>query len=133
MSAPMRQPDSGPSDHAVEQVIGRLLQIGVFAAAAVAIVGAILVLIQHGSATPTFTQFAEAPDHLTSVGGILRGVRAMRSESIVQLGIVMLILTPMLRVAFTLVAFVLQRDRVYVAITSLVLALLLYGLVFGRI
>ena len=50
-----------------------------------------------------------------------------------QLGIVLLIMTPMLRVAFTLVAFVLQRDRVYVAVTSLVLALLVYGLAFGRI
>jgi uncharacterized membrane protein len=133
MSAPMHAPDSGPSDHAVEQVIGRLLQIGVFMAAAVAIVGAILVLIQHGSSTPAFSAFGGAPDHLTSVGGIVRGVRDMRSESIVQLGIVLLIATPMLRVAFTLVAFVLQRDRVYVAITTLVLALLVYGLAFGRI
>jgi uncharacterized membrane protein len=129
----MHHPDSGPSDHAVEQVIGRLLQIGVFIAAAVAIVGAILVLIQHGSAPPAFRDFRVAPNHLTSIGGIVRGVREMRSESIVQLGIVLLILTPMLRVAFTLVAFVLQRDRVYVAITTLVLALLVYGLVLGRI
>jgi uncharacterized membrane protein len=129
----MHHPDSGPSDHAVEQVIGRLLQIGVFAAATVAIIGAIFVLIQHGSAAPAFTEFRAAPAHLTSLGGIVRGVREMRSESLVQLGIVLLIMTPMLRVAFTLVAFVLQRDRVYVAITSLVLALLLYGIAFGRI
>jgi uncharacterized membrane protein len=32
-------------------------------------------------------------------------------------------------VALTLVAFVLQRDRLYVAITTLVLVLLLYGLI----
>ena len=133
MSTHMHQPDRGPSDHAVEQVIGRLLQIGVFTAAAVAIVGAILVLIQHGSAAPAFSDFSAAPAHLTSIGGILRGVREMRSESIVQLGIVLLIVTPMLRVGFTLVAFMLQRDRVYVAITTLVLALLVYGLAFGRI
>jgi uncharacterized membrane protein len=133
MSAPMQQSDGGPSDHAVEQIIGRLLQVGVFTAAAVAIVGAILVLIQHGSAAPAFSDFRAAPQHLTSIGGIVRGVRELRSESIVQLGIVLLIMTPMLRVAFTLVAFVLQRDRVYIAITSLVLALLVYGLAFGRI
>jgi uncharacterized membrane protein len=133
MSSQMHRPDSGPSDHAVEQVIGRLLQIGVFAAAAVAIAGAILVLVQHGSRAPAFREFHTAPDHLTSIGGILRGVRESRSESIVQLGIVLLIVTPMLRVAFTLVAFVLQRDRVYIAITTVVLALLMYGLAFGRI
>ena len=133
MSSHMKPPSAGPSDHAVEQVIGRLLQIGVLLAAAVAVAGAILVLIQHGSAAPAFSDFRAAPWYLTSVGGIVRGAREMRSESIVQLGIVLLIATPILRVAFTLVAFVLQRDRVYIAITTLVLALLTYGLAFGRI
>jgi uncharacterized membrane protein len=56
----------------------------------------------------------------------------MQSESIVQLGLLLLIATPVARVAFTLVAFVLQRDRTYVVVTSIVLALLLYGLVFGN-
>jgi uncharacterized membrane protein len=133
MSSLIHEPKTGPSDHAVEQIVGRLLQLGVFTAAAVAIVGAILVLIQHGSASPAFADFHAAPPYLSSIAGILRGVREMRSEAVVQLGIVLLIATPILRVAFTLVAFVLQRDRVYVAITTLVLALLLYGLAFGRI
>src|SRR5215203_3697495 len=133
MSSLDRGPTTGPSDYAVEQRIGRLLQIGVFTAAAVAIVGAILVLIHHGSETPSFGDFRVAPSYLTSVGGILGGVRAMRADAIVQLGIVLLIATPILRVAFTLVAFALQRDRVYIAITTLVLALLVYGLAFGRI
>jgi uncharacterized membrane protein len=44
----------------------------------------------------------------------------------------MLIATPIARVAFTLVAFVLQRDRTYVLITLLVLLLLMYGLFFGQ-
>lgn len=133
MRSDMKPTSSGLSDHAVEQVIGRLLQLGVYAAAAVAIVGAVFVLVQHGSASPAFGDFQSAPWYLTSVGGILRGVREMRSESIVQLGIVLLIATPILRVAFTLVAFILQRDRVYIAITTVVLALLVYGLAFGRL
>ena len=47
-------------------------------------------------------------------------------------GLLLLIATPVARVAFTLVAFILQRDRTYIAITALVLALLLYALVLGR-
>ena len=65
------------------------------------------------------------------MSGIVRGVAERRSDAIVQLGILLLIATPIARVACTLVAFVLQRDRIYVAITSLVLALLMYGLFFG--
>lgn len=122
----------GPSDFAVEQLIGRMLQIGVFLAAAVTIVGGALLLAHYGHTRPDFSVFRAEPAHLTSLGGIARGVREMRSESIVQLGIVLLIATPILRVAFTLVAFILQRDRTYVAITSLVLGLLLYGLVSGK-
>ena len=119
------------SDHDVEQLIGRLLQIGVATAAIVTIVGGSLLLMQHGAATPMYSVFHGQPDYLTSLGGIARGVREFRSESIVQLGIVLLIATPVARVAFTLVAFILQRDRVYVVVTLIVLALLAYGLIVG--
>jgi len=53
------------------------------------------------------------------------------ATGIVQLGLLLLILTPIVRVAFTLVAFVLQRDGTYIVVTTIVLALLLFGLVFG--
>jgi len=62
----------------------------------------------------------------------VRGALALDSNAIVQLGLVLLIATPVVRVAFMLIAFVVQRDRVYVAISGLVLALLLYGLLLGR-
>lgn len=119
------------SDHDVEQFIGRMLQLGVLVATIVTVIGGVLLLVQHGSSSPTYSEFRGEPAYLTSIGGIVRGVREMRSESIVQLGILLLIATPVARVAFTLVAFVLQRDRVYVVLTTIVLALLLYGLVIG--
>jgi uncharacterized membrane protein len=128
----MNTPNSRWTDHAVEQMIGRLLQIGVLVAAVVTIVGGVFLLAQYGSAVPDYSVFRGQPAYLTSLGGIARGIMAFRSESVVQLGLVLLIATPIARVACTLVAFILQRDRVYVAITALVLALLLYGLVFGK-
>lgn len=120
------------SDHAVEQVVGRLLQLGVLIAAVVVLAGGALLLAQHGSLPAAFSTFRGEPDGLRSIGGIVRGVISLRSEAIVQLGLLLLIATPVARVAFTLVAFILQRDRTYVLITTLVLALLLYGLVFGK-
>lgn len=129
----MSEPTTGWSDHDVEQLIGRLLQIGVVAAAIVTVVGGVLLLAQHGSSRPDYSVFRGEPAYLTSPGAILRGAIAMRSEAIVQLGIVLLIGTPVARVAFTLLAFVFQRDRTYVIITAIVLALLLYGLVFGHV
>ena len=128
----MTTPNSRWTDHNVEQLIGRLLQIGVVVAAAVTIVGGVLLLAQHGSDIPNYSVFHGGPNYVTSLGGIARGVLDLRSESIVQLGLVLLIATPVARVACTLVAFILQRDRTYVVITTIVLVILLYGLVFGR-
>jgi uncharacterized membrane protein len=120
------------SDHEVEQLVGRLLQFGVLASAIVVLVGGALVLAQHGGDRPVYTPFRGEPEYLRSLIGIVRAAASFDSLAIVQLGLVMLIATPVLRVAFTLVAFVLQRDRVYVFITTVVLALLVYGLLYGR-
>jgi uncharacterized membrane protein len=120
------------SDHQVEQVVGRLLQLGVLIAAIVVLIGGVLLLVQRGGTPVASSVFHAEPDSLRSIAGIIRGVTSMQSESIVQLGLLLLIATPVTRVAFTLVAFVLQRDRTYIVVTTVVLALLLYGLVFGN-
>jgi uncharacterized membrane protein len=119
------------TDYEVDQVIGRLLQVGVLIAAAVVLVAGVLLMKQSGGAPAAYSVFRGQPAELRSIGGVVRGVAAADSTAIVQLGLLLLIATPIARVAFTLVAFAIQRDRMFVTITSIVLALLLYGLVFG--
>ncbi|MGZ3437712.1 MAG: DUF1634 domain-containing protein [Gemmatimonadaceae bacterium] len=119
-------------DEQVELVIGRLLQWGVLAAAIVVVIGGILLLAQYGHLPATFRQFNSEDSALRSVGGIIRAALTGDSRAIVQLGLVLLIATPAARVALTLGAFIIQRDRLYVVTTSIVLALLLYGLIWGR-
>jgi uncharacterized membrane protein len=123
---------SRPSDHAVEQLVGRLLQIGVALSALVVITGGIKLLVQHGGEIPVYTPFRGEPTELSTLGGIVKGALATDARSIIQFGLLLLISTPILRVAFTWVAFLLQRDRLYVLITSVVLVLLLYGLIYGH-
>jgi uncharacterized membrane protein len=129
MQAPMgeRRPGQRWSDHQVDQVIARLLQIGVLIASIVVLVGGTL-LVARGGTVLDLTEFRGESSAVTSVGAILRGVAAMDARAITQLGLVLLILTPIARVALTLGAFVLQRDRLYVALTAVVLVLLLVGL-----
>jgi uncharacterized membrane protein len=123
---------SGWSDHAVEQFIGRLLQVGVLFAALVALVGGLFVLVQHGGAPVSYTVFRGEPELLRSIVSIVRGAFALNSLALVQLGLLLLIATPIARVAFTLGAFALQRDRTYVIVTTIVLVLLLYGFIYGK-
>ena len=126
------KPKAGPSDHAVEQLVGRLLQIGVALSAIVTLIGGAMLIAHHGSEIPVYQPFRGEPEEIRTLAGIVRGVAALDARAIIQFGLVLLIATPILRVAFTLVAFILQRDRVYVVITSIVLAVLLYGLILGH-
>jgi uncharacterized membrane protein len=116
----------------VEQTVGRLLQAGVLVAAAVVIAGGVALLAQYGHTTADFREFHGERSALQSVGGIVRAALALDSRAVVQLGLVLLIATPVARVALTLAAFARQRDRLYVGLTSVVLVLLLYGLLWGR-
>lgn len=126
-----RAPGARWSDDEVEQFVGRLLQAGVFLAAAVVIVGAVMLLREHAHERPDFSVFLGEVSGLRNLGGIVRGALAGESRAVTQLGVILLIATPVARVALTLVAFLIQRDRLYVALTAVVLALLVYGLVWG--
>lgn len=116
------------SDHDVEQVVGRLLQAGVIIASIVVVLGATLLLVRHGAEPTAFSVFRGGSSHLRSVSATFIGAVHGDPGAIVQLGLVLLIATPVARVALTLAAFAAQRDRLYVAMTALVLVLLLVGL-----
>ncbi len=120
------------SDHEVQQSIGGLLRLGVIIAAVVTCLGGVLLLAQHGGDPVAHRTFQGEPAALESIVGIVRGARSFNGDAIAQLGLLLLIATPVARVAFTLVAFALQGHRKYVLITSIVLALLVYALVFGK-
>jgi uncharacterized membrane protein len=112
----------------VEQVVGRLLQAGVVIASIVVVLGATLLLAHHGAEATAFSVFRGGSSHLRSVSATFIGAIHGDPSAIVQLGLVLLIATPVARVALTLAAFAAQRDRLYVAMTALVLVLLLVGL-----
>ena len=119
------------TDEQVDQLLGNLLRIGVIVATIVAGIGGVLLLAQRGLAPASGHVFAGEPPELRSVGRILRAAAALHPDAIVQLGLVLLIATPVARVAMSLVAFILQRDRVYVIVTTIVLALLIFSLTGG--
>jgi uncharacterized membrane protein len=119
----------GWTDQRVEQAIGRLLRDGLIIAAAVVAVGAVVYLIRHGAEKPDYRFFSGQPADLRTIGGILRETLDWRGMGLIQLGLVLLLATPVARVAFSVVAFALQRDRFYVAVTLVVLGILLYSIV----
>jgi uncharacterized membrane protein len=129
MTAP-RRTGRLDDDH-VELLVGQLLQIGVIVAALVVLLGGTLLLAHHGHASMDFHTFHSEPGPLRSVHGAIRAAFGGDPRAIVQFGLVLLIATPVARVALLLGAFALQKDRLYVLLATVVLVLLLVGLVFG--
>ena len=117
------------SDERVEEVMGNLLRAGVSLAAAVVLMGGIFYLIRYHSTSPGYRVFRGEPADLRSVSGILADAIELRSRGLIQLGLLLLVATPVARVVFSVFAFARQHDLTYVVLTLIVLAVLIYSLV----
>ena len=115
----------------MDEVMGRLLQGGVTLAAVVVLVGGILYLTEHSSVRD-FRHFSGEPAQYRTLPGIYRGALAFDPRAWIQLGLLVLIATPVARVIFSVFAFLRQRDWTYVLVTLLVLGLLCYSLFGGQ-
>ncbi len=124
----MRAPWRGVKDADVQQAVGNLLRAGVLLAAAVVLAGGAIYLWHHGGGVPDYRVFRGEPLDLRALGGIVRDATSGSGRGLVQLGLLILVATPVARVAFTAVAFALERDRTYVLVALLVLSLLLKSL-----
>jgi uncharacterized membrane protein len=113
--------------------MGTLLRIGVLLAVLVALPGGTLYLMRDGRNPTDYGTFRGEPVDLRSVAGIVADASSLDGRAITQLGILLLIGTPIARVLFSLLAFALQRDVTYVVVTLLVLAVLVYGVVGGNL
>jgi uncharacterized membrane protein len=125
---------AAPGGHPMELYISSVLRIGVMIAAAIILIGAIFFLAGIGPSSGNPKQLNDVIGNgghsiPVSPSGILHGVAAGNGIAIIQLGVLALILTPMTRVAMTAALFVAQRDRIFVAITSIVFLVLVLGLI----
>ncbi len=120
------------TDHKVEVFIGNLLRAGVIGAALLVVLGGIIYLLHQGLSLPDFKTFKGEPQELRHVGAIIKHAFSLHGRGLIQLGLLVLIATPIARVALSIFAFSRQRDRLYVIVTCIVLAVLCYSLFGGR-
>jgi uncharacterized membrane protein len=119
------------TDFQIELMVSVLLRAGVLISAAVVIVGGMLFLLRHGKETINVSRFVGQPSIDRRIPEILEGALSGRARSIIQLGILLLILTPVARVVLSVIGFAAEKDSTYVTITLIVLAVLLYSLITG--
>jgi len=119
------------SEHQMECMIATMLKVGVSLAAALVVAGSLLLLHQGHGGLPDYTHFHSEPASLRSPVAITLGAMHFKARSVIQFGLLVLIATPVARVAFCAGGFLRQRNGLYVAISSVVLMVLLYSLTKG--
>lgn len=112
----------------MEKVIGFVLLAGVLTSAAIVLFGGILYMWRHGATPVHYRIFRGEPSDLRSLSGIWKDFEHGSGRGAIQFGLMLLVGIQVIRVALTGILFLLNRDRIFVVITFLVLALLTYAL-----
>ena len=121
----------------VEILISGLLRAGVLMSLTMIIAGTVMTFVRH----PEYLSSQTALQHLAQPGAafphtqrdVWFGVTALEGQAVVTLGLLLLIATPVLRVAISIFVFIYQRDWTYALITLAVLSLLLLSFGLGKI
>jgi uncharacterized membrane protein len=128
-------------DQRLEVAIATLLRIGVIAAAVLVAIGGVLVLRHPEAPVPNYHVFNAPGDRssaiatgtpMHSIGAVFRRLRHGSGASIIDLGLLVLIATPIARVVFAIIGFAREHDTLYTVISVIVLAILIVSLMHGR-
>ncbi|UUW07458.1 DUF1634 domain-containing protein [Flavobacterium plurextorum] len=115
-----------------QTIIGNLLRYGVWISLSVAFIGGIVYLMHHGSDIEDYSVFKENDRNIFEViATVYHGVIRGNGEYLIYFGIILLFLTPVLRVIFSLFSFFLEKDYLYVVITLIVILIIITSISFG--
>jgi len=123
--------ESALTEKRMDELMAFLLRSGVILAASIVLAGGVVYLARHPFPVINYRVFQGEPQNLRTVSGIFSEAKAFHGRGLIQLGLLVLIATPIARVTFSVFAFFYQRDWKYVVFTLIVLGLLLYSLL-GR-
>jgi uncharacterized membrane protein len=112
----------------MEVILGNLLRAGVLISAAIVLAGACVYLFRHAHEKADYRVFRGEPSEFRTIPGVIQSVLHGRGRGLIQLGLLFLIATPIARVTFSIAGFALERDRMYVIFTVIVLCILLFSL-----
>jgi uncharacterized membrane protein len=119
-------------DKDMQAIIGWVLRAGVFVSMLVVFIGGVIYLYRHGQTIANYHEFKGIPDFVHSASGIINGIVHLRGRAIIQAGIILLIATPIVRVVFSAIGFIIEKDHLYTGITFIVLLIILISAFSGH-
>lgn len=112
----------------MEIIMGNLLRIGVLLSAIIVACGGILFLLRNGNEPQHYHFFQSEPRRLRNITEIWETALQGRAQSIIQLGLLLLIATPVARIIFSIIGYLWEKDYLYVIITMIVLCVIFISL-----
>jgi uncharacterized membrane protein len=112
----------------MEVIMGNLLRIGVLLSAFIVASGGVIFLLRHGSQLQHYHFFESEPRRLRDISDIWKTALQGRGQSLIQLGLLILIATPIARIIFSVIGYFLEKDYLYVSITLIVLGIIFFSL-----
>lgn len=117
----------------MNSVIGNVLRYGVIVSALTVLFGTFLLATSSGvsDSAGILTYLPNQVPHGNydvSIRGLFAGLVRFSAYSWIELGVLLLIATPVSRVLISVFLFAAERDRLYVVITAVVLTLLLFSM-----
>ena len=117
----------------LEVLISTVLRVGVVTSLLLVLAGTIVTFARTPSLLSSPLRLGHEPGAAVhSLRAIIAGVADLDGPAIVMAGLLLLIATPVLRVAVSIFIFLRERDAAFVAITAVVLALLRLSFALGR-
>jgi uncharacterized membrane protein len=119
-------------DTDIQSLIGQVLRGGMIVSMSIVFLGGIFFMYRHGHSIPDYKQFKGIPPFLQSPDSLVNAAINFKGQAIIQLGIILLIATPILRVVFSTIGFVLEKDYLYVGISIVVLLIIFASMLSGH-
>ncbi|HYC26479.1 MAG TPA: DUF1634 domain-containing protein [Nitrososphaerales archaeon] len=117
----------------MSSVIGHLLRYGVVLSFAITVFGTALLIQQSGGADTSspLTYHASTVPHGNfdvSLSALVSGLQGFQAYAYIELGVLVLLATPVSRVMVSIFLFAAEKDRMYVVITAVVLVFLIFSI-----
>lgn len=116
----------------MQLLLSHVLRAGTIVSISVVFIGGIFFIYRHGQSISDYRSFKGIPDFIQRPSGIFHGILALKGQAMIQLGIALLIATPILRIVFSAIGFVLEKDYLYLGISLLVLGIIFFSMMNGH-
>lgn len=128
----MNKREKNIDDKDLAFVIGNIMRWGVILSLSITFIGGIIYLVKDGNAAIDYSNFVEQDYSVKDIfTNTFSGLLRLEHTAIITFGILLLFSTPIIRVLFSLIGFVLEKDKIYIAITLIVLAIIFISISGG--